>query len=327
MWKRRRMKRRQRDVGGERRNFEFQTRSNGRMSGWDREWHQEGVINTRESEWKEVVAVSEDSWEEVKREALFLKVLMDKEAITAAEKGNKEILRYLINRIYRIKRTIGLKDIQQVIDGDSNAIERALRKMLLCKWEGPVVKYLNDNKQEIVEKGEDAHRKFIFSNLEWVDRNRQALETGGDKEGLRMASNQIHYNSLRNLKKKEYEYVFNSRTYAQALLNNGKGNIGDTEREILQTALMEEGMKEFSIKEIACWKFLIIFKNSEKKNSFDKNRVKSWLHDIREVEDEDLRIKRKLVVELRGIPCTAWTEINLMELTKELGDWGWWMVD
>ncbi|KAK1384092.1 hypothetical protein POM88_021827 [Heracleum sosnowskyi] len=93
--------------------------------------------------------------------------------------------------------------------------------------------------------------------------------------------------------------------------------------ELLQTVLMDEGMKEFSIKEITCWKFLITFKNSEEKNSFDKNRVKSWLHDIREVEDEDLRIKRKLVVELRGLPCTAWTKINLMELTKELGDSGW----
>ncbi|KAK1384091.1 hypothetical protein POM88_021826 [Heracleum sosnowskyi] len=153
------MERRQRDVRGEKRNFEFQTRFNGRMLGWERKWHQE------------------------------------REAVAAAEKGNKEILRYLVNRIYRIKRTIGLKEIQQVIDGDSNAIERALRKMLLYKWEGPV-----------------------------------ALEAGGDEEGLRMASNQIYYNSLRNLKKKEYEDDFNSKTYVQAFLNNGKGNTGDTEK-------------------------------------------------------------------------------------------------
>ncbi|KAK1388276.1 hypothetical protein POM88_016454 [Heracleum sosnowskyi] len=37
----------------------------------------------------------------------------------------------------------------------------------------------------------------------------------GDKEGIRMATNQIHYKSLRNLVGEEYKDIFNKRSYVQ----------------------------------------------------------------------------------------------------------------
>ncbi|KAK1365258.1 hypothetical protein POM88_040819 [Heracleum sosnowskyi] len=94
---------------------------------------------------------------------------------------------------------------------------------------------------------------------------------------------------------------------------------------ILQEVLIEEGFSNISVKEISCWKFLLNFKDDKDKSLFDRSRVKHWLHDIRSIEEEDRRIRRKVAVEVRGIPFIAWTESTLMDITKNLGDWGWWI--
>ncbi|KAK1354588.1 hypothetical protein POM88_047844 [Heracleum sosnowskyi] len=128
------------------------------------------------------------------------------------------MLRYLVNRIHRIKKIISLAELQKVVQGDGPAIERALRKKLLCNWEGPVVKYLDEEKQTRLIKMDEEHFRFISYNLEWVDPNTQVLALSSDEEGLRMASNQIHYKSLRNMRGGEYGVDFNAKTYAQIVM-------------------------------------------------------------------------------------------------------------
>ncbi|KAK1400745.1 hypothetical protein POM88_000350 [Heracleum sosnowskyi] len=508
---------------------------------------------SKENVWEEVVAVSENSWEDFKLEALRYKALLEKDVVRAIEKGNKNILRYLVNRIYRIRKSVKVDVLQKVSEGDSKADESALRTLLLCKWEGPIVKFLDKERQTRMFEGEKEHIRFIANNLDWIDPNVQAMAMEGDNEGIRMASNQIHYKSLRNLKGDEYCDDFNMKLYARALAahkledNSGKvkesdngwtlvenrkkkAKSGDKEKIhplptaftiflakiptrakaseiwtffsrmgrildiilprkrdrfgnrfgnrfgfvktddevvtekiirnlkttpllgslldfrfmgehkksslvpmweietvkadiktsivrkeraegkkmermvtqknqelvdrnavwkiikdhrkgvknlgksgsyddsisakkalrnetgklckegvlnknlleleisgligfswfpmtgiILQEVLIEEGFSNILVKEISCWKFLLSFKDSNDKGLFDKSRVKHWLHDIRSFEEEDRRIRRKVVVEVRGIPFIAWSESTLMEITKHIGDWGWWI--
>ncbi|KAK1388277.1 hypothetical protein POM88_016455 [Heracleum sosnowskyi] len=41
--------------------------------------------------------------------------------------------------------------------------------------------------------------------------------------------------------------------------------------------------------------------------------------------EEDFRIQRQVVVEVRGLPCNAWTEGSLMQITNDIGTWGCWI--
>ncbi|KAK1370281.1 hypothetical protein POM88_036373 [Heracleum sosnowskyi] len=374
-------------------------------------------------------------------EALRLKALLEKEVLQAIEKGNKNILRYLVNRLYRIRKSVEVDVLQKVSEGDSKAVESALRTMLLSKWEGPIVKFLDKDRQARMIKGEKEHIRFIANNLDWIDPNVQAMKMEGNNEGIRMTSNQIHYKSLRNLKGKEYHDDFKMKSYAQALAvqkfkgktekqkipnrakaseiwlffsrmgrvmdiilprkrdrfdnrigfiktddvisaekiiknlkstpflgslldyqyigenkksregvkNKGKEDMYDEDKSAKKTlrnensnlrkegvlkkklenlekeVLIEEGFSNILVKEISCWKFLLKFKDDKDKILFDKSRIKHWLHGIRNIEEEDHRIKRKMVVEARRKSYIAWTEDTLMDITKNLGDWGWWI--
>ncbi|KAK1377866.1 hypothetical protein POM88_024610 [Heracleum sosnowskyi] len=97
-------------------------------------------------------------------EALRLKALLEKEVIQAIEQGNKNILRYLVNRIYRIRKSVEVGVLQKVSDGDSEAVESALRTMLLSKWEGLIVKFLDEDRQTRMINDEEEHIRFIIAN-------------------------------------------------------------------------------------------------------------------------------------------------------------------
>lgn len=82
----------------------------------------------------------------MKKEALQFWAIMDKQVIKELERGNKYILRYVVNRIRRIWKVIDPIKLQRVIDGDSTAIEHFLWLLLLDNWEGPIVKFMDSDK-------------------------------------------------------------------------------------------------------------------------------------------------------------------------------------
>lgn len=61
-----------------------------------------------------------------------LQALLDKEAMAALDKGNKNVIRYIVNRIRRIKKCVDSTTIAKVVQGDSKAVEKTLRALLLC---------------------------------------------------------------------------------------------------------------------------------------------------------------------------------------------------
>lgn len=93
------------------------------------------------TKWEEVVAISVSRSEEIKKEARQLGVLLDKEIWAAMEANNMGILRYVVNRLTRIKRCLDSQTLEQVKRGYGKATERAMRKLLLYNWEGPIVKF------------------------------------------------------------------------------------------------------------------------------------------------------------------------------------------
>ncbi|KAL1818682.1 hypothetical protein ACET3Z_013551 [Daucus carota] len=106
----------------------------------------------------------------------------------------------------------------RVEKGDDNAVKEALWSLLLCPWEGPRVKIMNSSEEDRLEKGERLYKEFVIRNREWLDVNLQANLIKGDSDSLRVAGNQIHHKSMRNLNKKEYDEDANTRKYVEALL-------------------------------------------------------------------------------------------------------------
>lgn len=47
--------------------------------------------------------------------------------------------------------------------------------------------------------------------------------------------------------------------------------------------------------------------------------LKDWVEEVRHPSEEDLVIKRKVVVKLRGLPLNAWIETNIKDVVKDLG--------
>lgn len=77
------------------------------------------------------------------------------------------------------------------------------------------------------------------------------------------------------------------------------------------------GIKE--IKELSCWKYLLVFSSKEKFDMFNWSLVKDWLTRIRAPDSEDTLIKRKAVIEIRCIPLNCLEEGNLQIITKDVG--------
>lgn len=96
---------------------------------------------------EEVIVISISSLEEYKKEARQLGVLLDKSILEAMEKGSKDIMRYVVNRLERIKRCLGPKIVDLVKQGDGEATEEALRKILLYSKEGPIIRFKEEKEQ------------------------------------------------------------------------------------------------------------------------------------------------------------------------------------
>lgn len=171
-------------------------------------------------EWEEVIAISSEIINDIFKEANQLKALLDKEAMEALDAGNKQIIRFITNRIRRIRRCVDSATLEKVIQGDSMAKEKALRALLLCPWEEPIIKFLDDKEQETVERNESLFNKFIIENKDWVDPNTQVMVVEGDSDGINAAANQIHYKSLRNLKATKEYHDFGAKSYIEAVLGN-----------------------------------------------------------------------------------------------------------
>lgn len=73
---------------------------------------------------------------------------------------------------------------------------------------------------------------------------------------------------------------------------------GDILKEVIDCNNL--GISE--IKELSCWKYLLVFSSKEKLDVFNWSLVKDWLTRTRAPDSEDLLIKRKAVIEIRGGP-------------------------
>ncbi|KAL1811947.1 hypothetical protein ACET3Z_022012 [Daucus carota] len=464
--------------------------------------------------WEDVLYIQESDLSNIKEEARHYKDLLEDGLWEIIERGNTNILRYVKNRLERIKRCVDLEVREKAVGGDKKAIKQALRKLMLTAWEGPIIKFADQKLQFRLEKGEQRHKDFILHCQKWVDENVLRMVQLGDKEGLRMASNQAHYKSLRNM---EAEKSYLEKSYLEATLNKGKQKIiqSDEDEEgwqqvknkkkgkkvpvqspftiyisgipenasakkiwefftrhgeildiilprrrdknnrrfgfvkvpdartleslmntlkfeafysqplhmslaksrngvhkdrvqfrrhsqaenphimrqelktvsvaqplnkepadkkdsnkgmreedkveekanfaeaplcldisneietiasksmicfseyplngdILQDILMELGFGDILVKEINCYKFILSFQTKKQRDIFDFSILKDWIIHPRPMEEEDYRIKRKALVEIRGLPCNSWTEDNLKKIVKDQGSWGWW---
>ena len=199
--------------------------------------------------WEEVIAISEKRFEKTRKEALKWDKLLESKVVEALKAGNKLIFRYLVNRLERIRRCVSEQTLLRVEKGDEDAVEEALRSLLLCFWEGPKVRFIDPLEQDRLERGEKLYKQFVLGNREWLDVNLQADLIKGDSDSWRVAGNQIHYKSMRNLNKKEYEEDKNTRNYVEAVLGShnkwqeerlvGGGESKDSGRE--ETAQRKKG--------------------------------------------------------------------------------------
>lgn len=119
------------------------------------------------------------------------------------------MLRYIVNRLHRIKTHVDEKTFEEIKKGNSIAMEKALRALLLCSNQGLIVKFVDEEKQKMVMRNDSLFRDFAIANRDRVNSNTQVLLANGDMEGLRKVANQIHYKSLKGLNLEEYEVLPN----------------------------------------------------------------------------------------------------------------------
>lgn len=93
---------------------------------------------------------------------------------------------------------------------------------------------------------------------------------------------------------------------------------GDILKEVLYCNSL--GIKE--INELSCWKYLLVFSSKKMFDMFNWSLVKDWLTKTRSPDSEDLLIKRKVVIEIRGMPLNCWSKENLQRIMKGVGSWG-----
>ncbi|KAL1819552.1 hypothetical protein ACET3Z_014421 [Daucus carota] len=457
----------------------------------------------RNEQWKEVRYIKLEETQKIQEEVEKYKDLMEEEILRAIRLNSNNIIRYAYNRLERIKRLVDQETLNKVEEGDEAAMEAALEKLMECSWEGPIVKFADTNLQRRLEEGESIHRNFILQSERWVDENVIKMVKEGCNEGLRMASNQTHYKSLRNMESgksyqealtgrnpiqkkeeaqedgwttvrrkkkpskttsrhvntifvsnipiqataKELWQFFNKKRqvkdiilpkkrdklnrrygfvkvrqeqdvndimqglkyevfYSQPLVlqparerglpvhsepnkpinkanQRGReynkveppfspapkgGPQGDPKParkeekkggqkveeeiikispckdiesianksmvcfsdfplngDILQEVLVELGYVGIIVKEVSCYKFIFSFNSKKSRDDFNFENLSDWVSHPRPMENEDYRIARKIVVEIRGLPCNTWKEENLKKIVKNTGTWGWWL--
>lgn len=103
--------------------------------------------------------------------------------MAALDKGNKNVIMYIVNRIRRIRKSMD-STLAKVIQGDTTAVEKALRALLLCSWEGSIVKFLDEKEQTKIEMNDSLFKRFILQNMDWIDPNMQVLVVEGDGDSI-----------------------------------------------------------------------------------------------------------------------------------------------
>ncbi|WOH08822.1 hypothetical protein DCAR_0728272 [Daucus carota subsp. sativus] len=166
------------------------------------------------SKWGEILYVQENDFSSIKEEARQYKDLLEDGLWKALEMENLNILRYAKNRLERIKRCVDDDVRERAIQGDEKSIKQAMRKLMFTAWEGPIVKFADQQLQYRLEREEPKHKDFILNCQKWVDENVLIMVQIGDNEGLRMATNQAHYKSLRTKK--------GQKSYMEATLGKNK---------------------------------------------------------------------------------------------------------
>lgn len=73
--------------------------------------------------------------------------------------------------------------------------------------------------------------------------------------------------------------------------------------DILQEILVELGYEGIIVKEVSCYKFILSFTSKKSRDDFKFENLVDWVSHPRPMENEDYRIARKVVVEIRGLPC------------------------
>lgn len=79
--------------------------------------------------------------------------------------------------------------------------------------------------------------------------------------------------------------------------------------------MKELGVNNVIVKELSFWKFLF----TKERDVFDWKRLKEWIEGVRKPSEENLVVKRKVIVEVRGLSLNVWSENNLKKVVKDLG--------
>lgn len=143
---------------------------------------------TRGNEWEKLIAVRVERCgkvEDIIEMTNQFRVLL--EAMKVLDKENLEIINYFVNRIRRIIRCV-----------DTDTL---------------IVRFLEKDKQDKVNRAKVLLNRFMVDNRSWVDINTLVLAFDGDKDRERSALNQIYLKNLKNVKENEYKDEIGAYTY------------------------------------------------------------------------------------------------------------------
>lgn len=80
------------------------------------------------------------------------------------------------------------------------------------------------------------------------------------------------------------------------------------------------GFKDVIIRGLSSYRYIVHFSYEENLEHIDIDFLKIGFNEVRKIEDRDLLPARRVWVECRGIPMSAWTEDNFQIIMKRWGN-------
>ncbi|KAL1815402.1 hypothetical protein ACET3Z_017976 [Daucus carota] len=141
-------------------------------------------------------AIQDEDLSIQQNEVLKYWFLLETSMVEAIQKGNLSLIPVANRRISYLKGAIQPSLLKEGLDGEEEALWQIHRTLFNNGWWERAMNLRMDSKAD-GQEGTDPVLNFIFANAKFVHPNTMPRVQEGDLDGIRMALNQIHYESLR----------------------------------------------------------------------------------------------------------------------------------
>uniref|UniRef100_A0A175YH73 RRM domain-containing protein n=1 Tax=Daucus carota subsp. sativus TaxID=79200 RepID=A0A175YH73_DAUCS len=219
------------------------------------------AIPSKEEKWRNIVrkarvdrqSITEDEVQELRDKVLKFWFLLDFDLLEAIQKGDVRWVDISMARVEYLNKVVDQELVRKCLEGDEEALCQTHRFLMNEGWwerannlDLSKTIWRRDKKWEAkMEEQERKLRDYVISRQELVHPNVVKMVLQGDREGLRMALNHVHYNSLREHRVvKNMKAVLTRDKKDSGVQSNEEGKSGKDREKSYKNVLVENGEKK-----------------------------------------------------------------------------------